>query len=79
MDEKEILEHIQRVYNEVTGQDDLELKPGTRFKGKEEISSLVLVELVTCLEDEFDINLKYSDIKSLKTVRGLTKLIKEQI
>ncbi len=36
-----------------------------------------MIELVACIEDEFDIALRYSEIRSLKNVRGLMKIIKE--
>lgn len=77
MNDSEILERIQKVYNKVTGRTDKVLKPGTRLVRTKEISSLILIELIAGLEDEFEIELKYATIKSLKTVRGLIKVIKE--
>ena len=77
MSDAEILEGIQKVYDQVTGRTDVILKPGTRLLKKDEISSLTLIELITCIEEEFDIELRYSAVRSLKNVRGLIKLIKE--
>ena len=79
MNETEILERIRKIYSQVPGWTDVTLSPETRLGGKEEFSSLVLVELVTNIEDEFDIALKYSAIKSVKTVEDLIKLIREQL
>ena len=59
MSDAEILERIQKVYNHVTGRTDVILRPGTRLIGKDEISSLAMIELIACIEDEFDIELTY--------------------
>ena len=77
MSDAEILERIQKVYNRVTGRTDVILTPNTRLLKKEEVSSLTMIELVACIEDEFDIVLRYSEIRSLKNVRGLMKIIRE--
>ncbi|MBQ6635942.1 MAG: acyl carrier protein [Lachnospiraceae bacterium] len=77
MSDAEILERIQKVYNRVTGRTDVILTPNTRLLKKDEVSSLTMIELVACIEDEFDIVLRYSEIRSLKNVRGLMKIIRE--
>lgn len=77
MSDAEILERIQRIYNRVTGRTDVILTPNTRLLKKDEVSSLTMIELVACIEDEFDIVLRYSEIRSLKNVRGLMKIIRE--
>ena len=77
MSDAEILERIQKVYNRVTGRTDVILTPNTRLLKKDEVSSLTIIELVACIEDEFDIALRYSEIRSLKNVRGLMKIIRE--
>ena len=76
MSDSEILERIQKVYNNVTGRTDIILKPETRLAKSNEISSLLLVELIACIEEEFNIELPYSSMRSLRNVRGLIKLIK---
>lgn len=77
MSDAEILERIQKVYNRVTGRTDVILTPNTRLLKKDEVSSLTMIELVACIEDEFDIVLRYSEIRSLKNVRGLMTIIRE--
>lgn len=77
MSDADILERIQKVYNRVTGRTDVILTPNTRLLKKDEVSSLTMIELVACIEDEFDIALRYSEIRSLKNVRGLMKIIRE--
>ncbi len=77
MSDAEILERIQKIYNRVTGRTDVILTPNTRLLKKDEVSSLTMIELVACIEDEFDIVLRYSEIRSLKKVRGLMKIIRE--
>ena len=77
MSDAEILERIQKIYNRVTGRTDVILTPNTRLLKKDEVSSLTMIELVACIEDEFDIVLRYSEIRSLKNVRGLMKIIRE--
>lgn len=77
MSDAEILERIQKVYNRVTGRTDVILTPNTRLLKKDEVSSLTMIELVACIEDEFDIVLRYSEIRFLKNVRGLMKIIRE--
>ncbi len=78
MTDNEILQRIQKVYNEVMGRTDVVLKPGTRLIRSEEISSFVLMELIVAIEEEFDIELTYSVIRSMRTIRGLIKHIKNQ-
>lgn len=77
MSDAEILERIQKIYNRVTGKTDVILTPNTRLLKKDEVSSLTMIELVACIEDEFDIVLRYSEIRSLRNVRGLMKIIRE--
>lgn len=77
MSDAEILERIQKVYNRVTGRTDVILTPNTRLLKKDEVSSLTMIELVACIEEEFDIVLRYSEIRSLKNVRGLMTIIRE--
>lgn len=77
MSDAEILERIQRIYNRVTGRTDVILTPNTRLLKKDEVSSLTMIELVACIEEEFDIVLRYSEIRSLKNVRGLMTIIRE--
>lgn len=78
MTDHEILQRIQTIYNEVLGRTDVILKPGTRLMKSEEISSFVLMELIVAIEEEFDIELTYSSIRSMKTIRGLIDYIKKQ-
>lgn len=79
MNDAEILERIQKVYNQVTGRTDVILRPNTRLRRTEEISSLTLIELIASLEEEFDMELRYSEIRSVKNVRGLMKIIKSRL
>lgn len=79
MNDAEILERIQKVYNQVTGRTDVILRPNTRLRRTEEISSLTLIELIASLEEEFDLELRYSEIRSVKNVRGLMKIIKSRL
>ncbi len=77
MNDAEILARIQKVYNSVIGNSDTVLTPETRLIRSKEIGSFILMELVIAIEDEFNIELTYSAIKSIKTVQGLIRYIRD--
>ena len=78
MKDEEILNRIQKVYRDVTGHSDYVVKPDNRLAGSGEISSFILMELIVELEEEFDIELTYSNLRSIKTVQGLIRFISKQ-
>ncbi len=78
MKDEEILAKIQKIYIEVLGRSDIVLTPKTQLKRNDEISSFILMELIAAIEEEFDIELTYSTIRSMKTVHGLIKYIRRQ-
>ena len=79
MKDDEILARIQAVYDDVMGRTDIILTPETPLVRSNEISSFVLMELIMSIEEEFNLELTYSTIRSMKTVRGLIKYIKKQV
>lgn len=78
MTDETILSGIQKVYNDVMGSSDIVIKPETKLLRSGEISSFVLMELISAIEEEFDIELTYQAVKSMKTVGGLIRFIKNQ-
>lgn len=79
MTDTEILERIQKVYDLVMGKTDLVLTPGTKINRNIQISSFVLIEFIMNLEEEFDIELPNSEIRSIKKVQNLIDIIKSQL
>ena len=78
MKDEDILARIQAVYDSILGRKGIVLTPETKLIRSGDISSFILAELVVAIEEEFDIELTYSKIRSMKTIRGLIKYIKAQ-
>lgn len=79
MTEAEILERVQKVYDMVMGKTDIILTPSTKISRDKQISSFVLMEFIINLEEEFDIELPNSAVRSVKKVQNLIDIIQTQM
>ncbi|MGN0448084.1 MAG: acyl carrier protein [Acutalibacteraceae bacterium] len=70
-----MIKRIEEIYTEVTGHQGVKFTEDTRLDN--EFNSLSLVQFICCIEDEFDIEVPNSAIKSIKTVGDAVRLIEK--
>ena len=73
-----MLERLKRILEESTGNRYNELTPETNFKTDLGLTSLDLAEIVTEIEDEFDIEIPDKVLIEFKTVGDVLDFIKRQ-
>lgn len=78
MSDQEIIEKIQVLLRSVLGSDDIVLTTKTKFQDLG-ISSFGMVQLVCAIEDEFDIEIPNTVIKSINSVPSAVKFLKKQL
>lgn len=78
MSDQEIIEKIQVLLRSVLGSDDIVLTTKTKFQDLG-ISSFGMVQLVCEIEDEFDVEIPNSTIKSINSVPAAVKFLKKQL
>ena len=74
-----MINRIEKVFHEVTGNTDIKLTEKTKIDKNLGISSLGVVQIICGLEDEFDIEIPNSVIKKLKTVGDVVKYLEENV
>ena len=78
MNDQQILEKLQDTVNRVLGQDAVTLTDKTDFRDLG-FNSFTLVQLVCVIEEEFNIEIPNSAIKTIKIVRSAIKYIKQEL
>ncbi|MBE6785389.1 MAG: acyl carrier protein [Ruminococcaceae bacterium] len=73
-----MLAELQKLFNDVAGREDIELTPKTRLKDLP-LSSLGLVQLICAIEDEYDIEVSNSAMKSFKTVKDVAQYLEKTV
>lgn len=63
-----MVKRIETVFAEVMGREDLNFTRETELAESFEFTSLSFVQLICAIEDEFDVEIPNSAIKTLKTV-----------
>lgn len=66
---------IKEIIVEQLGVDEEEVKIEARFKEDLDADSLDLFEIVTALEEEFDIEIPTEDLETIKTVKNAVDYI----
>ena len=74
-----MLEKLEKIFSEVIGVTDIKLTEKTKIKKIANVSSLAMVQLICAIEDEFDIEIPNSQIKSFKSVKDVIELIESEI
>lgn len=74
-----MLEKLQELYSELTGDYNTVLKPKTKLDGGLNLSSLGRVQLICKIEDVFDIEIPAAEIRKLKTVKDLISYIEKNV
>lgn len=78
MSDQEIMEKLQTLVRNELGSDDIVLTTKTKLQDLG-VSSFGMVQLVCAIEDEFDIEIPNSAIKSINNVTSALKLLKKQL
>lgn len=78
MTDKEIIEKLQRIVREVSGKEDIVLTNKTTFS-ELGFTSFGLVQFICAIEDEFDIEIPNSEIKSVNSLSSAVKQIKRHL
>lgn len=73
---KMIEERLRKIVLDLTGLDTENVKPKTKLN-KLGMNSLVLVEMVCAIEDEFDIEIPNADILKFKTVKDVVEYLEK--
>lgn len=71
-----MLTELQKLFNDVVGREDIELTLKTKLK-ELPLSSLGLVQLICAMEDEYDIEISNSDMKSFKNVKDVVEYLEK--
>ena len=77
MSDQEIIEKLQELVHSTLGCEDIVLTPKTKFHDLG-ISSFGMVQIVCAIEDEFDIEIPNTVIKSINSVPAAVKFLKKQ-
>jgi acyl carrier protein len=78
MNDQEIIEKLQELSRSVLGCDDIVLTTKTKFEDLG-VSSFGMVQLVCAIEDEFDIEIPNTAIKSINSVSSAVRYLKKQL
>ena len=74
----ETMERLQDVFREVFANDDLEISPATTAADIEEWDSLMHVNLMLAVENEFAIRFSSSEVAALKNVGELAGMVQRK-
>ena len=66
-----MLETLQEIYYELTGNYDIAITPKTKLDKELALSSLGKVHLICAIEDRYDIEIPNAKIRSFKTVQDV--------
>ena len=72
---KEILNQLQDLFRDYSGNNELVLTEEMSFVNDLELSSLDIINLIGSIEDTFDIQIEDDDIVSLLTVKDVVDYI----
>lgn len=70
-----LLDKLQSIFNEVTGQSDISLTKRTKINDDIGLSSFARIRLLCAVEDEFGIQIPNSALMSFKTVGDIIKYL----
>ena len=74
-----MLEILQEIYSELTGDYDKVITPKTRLDEGINLSSLGKVQLLCEVEDRFDVEIPATEIKSFKTVKVVIDYLEKNV
>jgi acyl carrier protein len=75
MTEKEILEGLGEIIDEIAGVPADEVTPGKSFVDDLDIDSLSMVEIAVAAQDKFGVEIPDEELKNLKTVQDVVHFV----
>ncbi|MBQ3086925.1 MAG: acyl carrier protein [Clostridia bacterium] len=73
-----MFEQLVNIYRNIVGNDEVELTPKTKVSDLM-LSSLGLIQLVCAIEDEYDIEITNSEMKSFKTIQDVVRVVEKKL
>jgi acyl carrier protein len=70
---------IKQMADQFDNSSDIEFKAETIFKEIDEYSSLTALNIISMIDDEYDVYLKGDDIRNSNTIEELFERIKQRI
>ncbi|SOE76587.1 Phosphopantetheine attachment site [Fibrobacter sp. UWT3] len=72
MNINEFVEHFAEQFDDT---DSAEFKADTKFRDLDEWSSLIALNIIAMVDDEYDVTLKGADIEGATTIEDLFKIV----
>lgn len=79
MTREEVLHNVQEVFRDIFDDDKIEISEHTSAKDIDEWDSLNHINLVSAIEQEFQVRFTLRELQSLKDVGGMINLMMEKI
>jgi acyl carrier protein len=76
MEIQQFISHIAEQFDET---DPTTISEQTNFKELEDYSSLTALNILSVIDDEYDVNLKGDDIRNSTTILDLFNLVKSKV
>ncbi|GAA2414077.1 hypothetical protein GCM10010191_24980 [Actinomadura vinacea] len=73
--EKEILDGLAEIIDEIVGVDKSEVTPEKNFIDDLDIDSLSMVEIAVAAQDKFDVEIPDDELRNLKTVKDVINFV----
>ncbi|GAA4615713.1 meromycolate extension acyl carrier protein AcpM [Actinoallomurus liliacearum] len=78
LSEKEILEGLGEIVEEIAGVDPSEVTPDKSFVDDLDIDSLSMVEIAVAAQDKFGVEIPDDELKNLKTVKDVVVYVQNK-
>ena len=74
-----MLDELQRIFNSVTGREDLRVTGKMKLKSDLGVTSLALMTLVCAIEDRFQIEIPNTSLRRMKTVGDMVRYLEKTV
>ena len=74
-----MLDELQRIFNSVTGREDLRVTGKMKLKSDLGVTSLALMTLVCAIEDRFQIEIPNTSLRRMKTVGDIVRYLEKTV
>ncbi|MCO5970724.1 MULTISPECIES: acyl carrier protein [Actinoallomurus] len=78
LSEKEILDGLGEIIEEIAGVDPSEVTPDKSFVDDLDIDSLSMVEIAVAAQDKFGVEIPDDELKNLKTVKDVVVYVQNK-
>ena len=74
----EIQVFIENFANQFEDTDASEITPETDFKGLKEWSSLIALNIISMVDEEYDVTIKGDDVRNANTIEDLFNIVRSK-